>query len=417
MADVALRRRVVITGCGVISPVGLDTSQFWSALVSGRSGIGAIEGFDTTGLPVRIAGEVRGFDPEQYMPHKVARRIDRYSQYAVAAAVQAMGESKLVVDDSLAPRVGAFVGTACGSVHLWHENLKRLTEQGPRGISPFFFATAGPDHAVGEVALRFGAAGPSCAVTTACATGTNCIGEAVQQIRHDRADVMIAGGADDSITALDVTGAAMARALSRRNDDPVRASRPFDIDRDGFVMSAGAGIVVLEEAGHAQRRGAEILAEVAGYGNTTDAYHLTAPDPQARGAIRAMRLALTDAGVGPEDVDYINAHGTSTKLNDSTEILAIRTLFGDRAPRVPISSTKSMIGHLLGAAGAVEAIATVQSLRTGVLAPTINCDKPEDPDLDFVPNEAREWPVRVAVSNSFGFGGHNAVLVLRRWEE
>jgi 3-oxoacyl-[acyl-carrier-protein] synthase II len=411
------RRRVVVTGCGVISPVGLTSESFWGSLVEGRSGIGPIESFDASGLPVRIAGEVRGFEPDEYMPHKISRRIDRYSQFAIAAATQATRAAKLPADAGPDTRLGAFVGTAGGPTRHWAATSKRLEARGPRGVSPFYFATSGNEHAVSEIALAFGAAGPTASMTTACATGATCIGEAVLQIRHGMADAMIAGGSDDTITPLDVTGAAVAGALSRRNDEPQRASRPFDADRDGFVMGAGAGVLVLEEAGRAHARGAEILAEVAGYAATTDAHHLTAPDPDGRGAIAAMRLAMADAGVTPAEIDYINAHGTGTRLNDSTETHVIEVLLGHHATEIPISSIKSMVGHLLGAAGAVEAIATIFTLNTGMVPPTINCDNPENDRLNFVPHHAQQWPVRIALSNSFGFGGHNAVLVLRRWED
>jgi len=411
------RRRVVVTGCGVISPIGFSAEAFWASLLEGRSGVARITAFPVDDLPTQIAGEIRGFQPERYMPVKASRRLDPYAQYAVAAAVEAVEGAKLSVDEELGPHVGVLVGSGYGASTVQQAARMILHERGPRNVPAHASAAAAVDNASAEIAIRFGGRGPSGSLSAACATGTACVGQALRWIQVGDADVVIAGGADDSVTRLDIAASANARALSRRNDEPERASRPFDRDRDGFVMAAGAGVVVLEEAEHAVGRGAPILAEVVGYAATTDAYHVTAPHPDGAGARRAMRLALGDAGLEPAEVDYVNAHGTSTVLNDRTETQAIRDVFGPHATRIPISSVKSMTGHMIGAAGAVELIATVQALRSGTVPPTINCDDPEDPELNYVAHRPQGWPVRVAMSNSFGFGGHNAVLVVRRWEE
>ena len=415
----AHRRRVVITGCGAITPLGLTTQQFWSALVAGRSGVGPITRFDASNLPVRIAGEVRDFDPSPYMPRTVSRRLDLFAQYALAAALQAVEDAKLDIGgDQIDPdRVGVYLGSAYGPVELTDHNREVLRLQGPRKVAAYFVAAGGIDNAAGEVALRLGARGPSAAMTTACATGATCTGEAMRLIQHGYADVMVVGGADESLNPLNVAAAANANALSRRNDAPTAASRPFDKNRDGFVVASGAGVLILEEAGHAVRRGAPVLAELVGYGATTDVYHVTAPHPEGRAARQAMRLALADADLEPGDVDYVNAHGTGTRLNDRIESEAIRAVLGEPATRIPISSIKSMTGHTLGAAGALELIATAHTVVTGTVPPTINCDDPEDTELDYVAHHARARPVRVALSNSFGFGGHNAVLVVSAWSE
>lgn len=414
--EIVRRRRVVVTGCGVISPVGHDTATFWASLVDGRSGIGRITRFDPSDLPVTIAGEVRDFDPEAYMPRTVSRRIDRFAQYALAAAVEAVESAKLDITDEMAPRVGVIIGSGYGPGSLIQAAARTLAERGPRRVGAYLAAAGAADSAAGEIAFRFGACGPSGAVSTACASGATAIGDAMRMIEFGHADVVIAGGADDPLTPLDIAAAAIAGALARRNDEPERASRPFDRDRTGFVLAAGAGVVVLEEAEHAQRRGAPILGEILGYGASTDVHHLTAPHPEGKAAQRAMRAALADAGIAPDEIDYINAHATGTRRGDSIECAAIRAVFGAHATRIPISSTKSVTGHMIGAAGAVELIATLQAIRTCVVPPTINCDDPEDPELDHVPHRARQWPVRTAMSNSFGFSGHNAVLVVRRWE-
>ncbi|WP_434599909.1 beta-ketoacyl-ACP synthase II [Streptomyces sp. A5-4] len=407
--------RVVVTGRGVVSPLGLSWPETWANLLDGRSGIGQLTGIETQDLPVRIGGEIKDFDPEAYLPRKIARRMDRSVQLALVAAEEAVRDAGLEITAELAPRVAVVLGSASGPTRSSVAAQEALVQRGPRAVSPFFFATSSVDAAAGEVSLRFGLQGSSTCMTTACATGSTCLGEAMRMIRLGVADVVIAGGVDDSITRLDINGAAMSQALSRRNDDPQKACRPFDKARDGFVMSAGAGVVVLESEEHAQHRGARVHAELAGYGATTDAYHVTAPHPEGLPAQRAARQALADAGVTPADVGYINAHGTSTPKNDTTEVKVIRSVFGDRAEAIPISSIKSMTGHMLGAAGAVEAIAAMEAIKTGQVPPTINCDDPEDPGLNFVAHKAQTHAVDVAVSNSFGFGGHNAVLVLRQW--
>nr|BBK08000.1 3-oxoacyl-(acyl carrier protein) synthase II [Streptomyces sp. TP-A0584] len=412
----ASRRRVVITGAGVVTAIGTTVEELWTSLVAGRSGIGPITAFDASDLPTRIAAEVVDFDPLCYMSRRESRRMDHFGRYAVAAAVQAMEQSGLKTTDENGRRLGVFIGSGYGANIAGIAAVERMLERGPKSINANYAIGGAPDNPASEVAMRFGAEGPTGAIITACATGTTCVGEAVHMIRAGRADAVIAGGADDPITRLDVAAMANLRALSRRNDEPQRASRPFDRARDGFVFGAGAGIVVVEEAEHALRRGAPILAEVVGYGATTDAYHSTAPHPEGLGARRALASALQDAGLRPSDVDYVNAHGTSTVLNDRTEVETIRSVFGEHATRIPISSIKSMIGHLIAGAGTVELIATLQAMAHGVVPPTLNCDDPEDTELNFVPNTPQEHTVRTAVSNSFGFGGHNAVLAVRRWE-
>ncbi|RJQ81316.1 beta-ketoacyl-ACP synthase II [Amycolatopsis panacis] len=411
----AHRRRVVVTGCGVISPVGLNAADFWQSLLAGRSGVAPIESFDATELPTRIAGEIRGFDPERFMPKRVHRRIDPFARYALAAAIEAVEAAKLTIDDELAPRAGVLIGSGYGASQTQTHVSLTLEHKGHRAVGPFTAAASAIDNAAGEVALRFGIMGSSGAISTACASGTSSVGEAMRWIQHGYADVVLAGGADASVTGSDIASACSARALSRRNDEPEKASRPFDNERSGFVMAEGAGMLVLEEAERAMRRGAPILAELIGYGASSDAHHPTAPHPEGLGAELAIKGALTDAGIDPSTVDYVNAHGTSTKLNDRTESLAIRKVLGEHATRIPISSTKSMTGHMIGAAGSVELIACIHAIRDGVVPPTINCDDPEDTGLDYVPHRPREHRVEVAMSNSFGFAGHNAVALVRSW--
>ncbi|AXX32280.1 beta-ketoacyl-ACP synthase II [Actinosynnema pretiosum subsp. pretiosum] len=407
-------RRVVVTGRGAVTPIGADWPTTWASMVKGSSGIRVLSTVDTTGLPVRIGGEVLDLDLSG-LPPKAVRRTDSSVHIALSAALEAVADANLVVDEALAPRVAVVLGSAGGPTKLSAAATRALDERGARGLSPYYFPGSGVDSAAGEVALHLGAQGPSVCVVTACATGATSIGEAARLIRHGAADVVVAGGVDDTMTRLDITGAAISRALSTRNDDPEAASRPFDRGRDGFVMSAGGGVVVLESEEHARARGARVLGELAGYGATTDAFHPTAPHPEAGPARRAMHDALAQAGLAPQDVGYINAHGTSTPLNDTTELRAIRGVFGSHATRVPVSSTKSMTGHMLGGAGAVELIVALESVLTGVTPPTINCDDPEDPEVNFVPHTAQEHRVEAAMSNSFGFGGHNAVLIARRW--
>ncbi|EWM11119.1 beta-ketoacyl-ACP synthase II [Kutzneria sp. 744] len=416
MGTAGAPRRIVITGWGAVTPLGLTVEETWSAMLRGCSGIAELTTVDTTGLTVRIGGEVRGFNPEDYMPRTVSRRLDSFAQYAVGAAQQAVEHAKFTIGPDEADRVGVLIGSGYGAANYNQQVAHVVRDRSPRAVSPFSQVTGAIDSAVGEVTMRIGAQGPSRAQSTACATGTDSIGEAARWIRYGIADVVVAGGAESCLNRADLAGSANARALSTRNDDPTRASRPFDAARDGFVMSSGAGVLVLEELEHALRRGVPILAEVSGYGSTSDAYHLTAPHPEAIGARKAMRLALEDAGVDSSDVDYINAHGTSTPIGDEREVYAIRSVLGARASAVPVSSTKSMTGHMLGAGGAVEAIVCALAMRDSVVPPTVNLDDPLDAEMNFVPNVAQEHEVRVAVSNSFGFGGHNAVLVLSAWE-
>lgn len=414
-------RRVVVTGRGVVSPIGCTTEQFWSSLLAGRSGVGPITAFDASDLPTRIAGEVNDFDADLYLPRRVSRRLDRYAQFAVAVAMQAVNEAKLPVGESIpeedAWRIGVLFGSGYGPSSLLQKSALDLQAKGQRAVGPYVSASSAIDSAPGEVALALGLRGLSGALSTACASGTSAIGDAVRLIRHGYLDVMIAGGADDAVCPVDIASACSSRALSRRNEDPTAASRPFDKERDGFVMAAGAGAVVLEDLDHAQARGATILAEVLGYGATSDAYHPTAPHPEGAGAQRAMTEALADAGLTPDEIDYINAHGTSTTLNDRTETKAIRAVFGERATSIPVSSVKSMTGHMIGAAGAVEFIASVEAMRTGTLPPTINCDDPEDAEMNYVPHRPQEQATRHIMSNSFGFAGHNSAVIARRWDD
>ncbi|PTM58832.1 beta-ketoacyl-ACP synthase II [Desmospora activa] len=413
-----MNRRVVITGCGLISPIGVNTIDYWNNLISGKSGIGPITRFDTEDFSVKIAGEVRGFDPLAYISKKNVRRMDYFTQYAVAAALQAIDQAKLEISKQLSPRVGVFVSSCNGGFNYIQENVKNLLENGPKRVSPYFSSATLVNIPSGEISILIGAKGQSGAIVTACATGTSSVGEAMRLIQSGRADVMLAGGTADAITPLDLAAYSNVKALSRRNEEPEKASRPFDRDRDGFVIGAGGGVLVLEEAEHAIGRGAKILAELVGYGATTDAYHITAPDPSGSGAVRAIRLALEEAKIQPRDVNYINAHGTSTPFNDQMETKAIKTVFGEDAGRILVSSNKSMIGHLMGGAGAVELIATVYSILEKKVPPTINCDHPDDElDLNYVPHQAQSCDIEYAISNSFGFGGHNAVLVVRRWNE
>lgn len=410
-----MKKRVVITGLGVVSPVGSDVETFWKNITSGKSGIGRITKFDPTGFPVQIAGEVKNFNPLKYFDKKEIRRLDPFIQFAVAAADQAVKQAGIDSDDIDKERVGVFIGSGIGGLNTTEEQHRILLEKGPRRVSPYCVPMEIINMASGMVSIRFGFKGPNISVVTACATGTHAIGEAYRAIQYGDADVAVAGGAESCITPLAVAGFAAARALSTRNDEPEKASRPFEKNRDGFVMGEGAGIVVLEEYEHAKRRGAQILAEVVGYGASGDAYHMTAPAPGGEGAARAIRSALKDAGISPEQIDYINAHGTSTKFNDLYETMAIKEVFGDHAYKVKISSIKSMIGHLLGAAGGVEVVSSVLTLLTGVIPPTINYEEPDpECDLDYTPNQAVEKEVKYVLKNSFGFGGTNACLVLKK---
>ncbi len=408
-------RRVVITGLGALTPIGNTADEFWSSLIQGRSGIGPITRFDTTEFPTRIAGEVRNFDPLNFVDKKEARRLDPYLQYAVAASVLAVRDAALDTAKVDATRFGVLIGSGIGGITTLLENHKVLLERGPDRVSPFFIPMLIINMASGLVSMRFGAKGPNSSVVTACATGNHAIGDAFKIIQRGDADVMIAGGAEAIIMPLTIAGFCAVKAMTTRNDEPEKASRPFDAERDGFVCSEGAGIVVLESREHALRRDAPIYAEVRGYGMSGDAHHMTAPDPDGDGAARAMAAALRDAAVSPGDVGYINAHGTSTPYNDKFETMAIKRVFGDHAQRLAVSSTKSMTGHLLGAAGGIEAIATTLALHHGVLPPTINYEHPDpECDLDYVPNQARKQDIEVAASNAFGFGGTNATLIFGR---
>jgi 3-oxoacyl-[acyl-carrier-protein] synthase II len=407
--------RVVITGLGLVTPLGNDVPTTWDGLVAGRSGVGPITHFDASDYPARIAAEVEEFDPVALFGHREARRMDRFTQFALAAAGQALDDSGLSVTEGNAQRIGAVIGSGIGGIISVLEQAEVLRTRGPRRVSPFLVPMMLPDTAPGQVAITYGLKGPNFAVISACATGANAIGEAAEVIRRGAADAMLAGGSEAGIVPLAFAGFTVMQAVSTRNDEPERASRPFDATRDGFVMGEGGGVVVLESEAHARARGARIHAEIVGYGATADAYHITAPEETGEGAARAMQAALDEAGMAPEQVGYLNAHGTSTVLNDKGETAAIKSVFGDYAYQIPISSTKSMTGHLLGGAGAVEAIFCVLAMNEEILPPTINYEYPDpECDLDYVPNEARHIAVDVAMSNSFGFGGHNACLILKR---
>ncbi|MEU6994908.1 beta-ketoacyl-ACP synthase II [Streptomyces sp. NPDC046465] len=408
------RRRVMVTGYGAVTPLGHSVDETWQAMLAGRSGIDTVEAMDVTDLGVRIGGQVRGFDPSRHMPSTVSRRADPYARYALAAALEACEHAGLVVDDRLAPRVAVIIGSGYGPVGSIYRAANILRDKGPRAISPYTQVTTAMDSAAGEISMRLGTQGPSRAQSTACASGADAVGAGMRMISSGEADVVLVGGADACVTPVDLAGSGNARALSRRNDEPTAACRPFDARRDGFVMSEGAAVLVLEAAEVADRRGATPLAELTGYGASSDAHHWTAPHPEGRGARLAVEAALRDAGISGADVDYVNAHGTGTQLNDATEAAVLRKVLGERVTRIPVSSTKSMTGHMIGAAGAVELVASILALRTGDVPPTVNCDEPIDPDINFVAHRAQHHEgLRIALSNSFGFGGHNAVLVVR----
>ncbi len=406
---------MVVTGQGVICPLGNTVEEFWKRLIAGESGIGPVTRFDTTAYDTRFAGEVRGFKPEEYMDRKDVRRTDLFVQFAVAAATQALAQAG-VKDGAVDPtRFGVIVGSGIGGISTFEEQHRILLEKGPNRVSPFFIPMMISDMASGQVSIQFGAKGPNYCTVSACSSGAHAVGEAFRIIQNSEAEVMIAGGAEAPVTPVSFAGFCSMKAMSTRNDDPTRASRPFDSQRDGFVMGEGAGIVILEELEHAKKRGAAILAEIVGYGATGDAHHMTAPAPEGEGAARAMRAAINDSGLPLSEFGYVNAHGTSTPLNDKFETQAIKSVFGDHAPRVAVSSTKSMTGHLLGAAGGLETIICVLALERQVLPPTINYEHPDpDCDLDYVPNTARQVEARAALSNSLGFGGHNVTLALSR---
>ena len=410
-----MRRRVVVTGIGLLTPLGLNRESSWAGLLAGKSGIGPITKFDATDFSCRIAGEVRGFDPHQFLEKKDARKMDSFTHYAVAATKEALDDADLTIDASNAERTGVYIGSGIGGLELLEKQHTALLERGPRRVSPFFIPGMILNMATGQVSIIFGAKGPNVACATACATGTHAIGESARMIRDGYADAMITGGAESVITPLAVAGFCSMKALSTRNDEPERASRPFDSARDGFVMGEGAGIVVLEEREAAVARGAQIYAEVVGYGLSGDAFHMSAPSEDGDGPMRSMRIALKDASLEPSSVDYINAHGTSTPAGDRIEIMAIRNVFGDHADKLVCSSTKSMTGHLLGAAGGLEAAIAALSIRDQAVPPTINVEN-QDPEcaIDCAANEKKEMPVEVALSNSFGFGGTNASIILKK---
>ncbi|MFS8582488.1 MAG: beta-ketoacyl-ACP synthase II [Limnochordales bacterium] len=410
-----MKSRVVVTGVGVVSPFGAGADKLWEALIAGRSGVGPITRFDASEFATRFAAEVKDFDAVQFMDAKDARRLDRFAQFAWAAARMALEDAGLDVTKVDGERMGVLIGSGIGGIEVLENQVRVLAERGPSRVSPFLVPMMIPDMASGYVSIQTGAKAHNACTVTACASGANSIGDAARIIQRGEADIMITGGSEASVTRVALAGFCAARALSTRNEDPQRASRPFDAQRDGFVLGEGAGILILESEEHARARGAHIYGEVAGYGATGDAYHITQPAPEGDGAYRAMKRAMEDAGVGPEDIDYINAHGTSTEYNDYFETVAIKRALGEAAYRVPVSSTKSMTGHQLGAAGAVEAIVALLAMQHGVIPPTINYEHP-DPrcDLDYVPNEKRAAEVNVAMTNSFGFGGHNAVLIFRK---
>ncbi len=408
--------RVVITGMGAITPLGNSVSEFWQACVEGKSGIGYVTHFDASDYPSRIAGEVKGFDPLDHMDRREARRMSRFSQFAVAASRQALQAAELDLTREDPGRVGVLLGNGIGGLPNIEEAVYTMRDKGGMRIDPFFMAKMLPNMAAAQLSMTLGTKGYSNTVITACAAGTQAMGDSLDLIRAGRADVVLTGGTEAALSELGLCGFAVMRALSTQNDEPQKASRPFDAERDGFVAAEGAAIFVFETLERAQRRDAPIIAEIAGYGASSDAYHVVAPCINGEGAIRAMTWAMEDAGVSPEEVDYISAHGTSTKLNDSAETLAIKKTFGEQAYRVPISATKSMIGHSFGAAGALESIACLEGMRHGIIHPTINYEHPDpECDLDYVPNEARRADVRVALKNSFGFGGQNACLLFKRF--
>jgi 3-oxoacyl-[acyl-carrier-protein] synthase II len=412
-----LKRRVVVTGMGFVTPLGTGLDNVWELMLQGKSGIAPITRFDASRHETKIAGEVKNFNPEEYVSRKEVKKMDLFIHYSLAATKVAFDDAKLDMTKEQSDRVGVVVGTGLGGLPALEKYHQILMERGPDRISPFFIPMLIANLAPGQIAIQYGMKGPNLCTVTACATGSHCIGEASRIIQYGDADVMVAGGTEANLTPLTVGGFNAMNALSVRNDEPEKASRPFEKSRDGFIVGEGAGTLILEELEHARARGARIYAEVIGYGYNADAHHITAPAPDGEGFTRCMRMALNDARISHDEVDYINAHGTSTKLNDYTETLAIKDVFGDRARKIPVSSTKSMIGHLLGAAGAVEAVVSILSLRDQICSPTINYEEPDpECDLDYVPNVARKQAMNVALSNSFGFGGTNATLLFRRFE-
>ncbi|MBI2118215.1 MAG: beta-ketoacyl-ACP synthase II [Elusimicrobia bacterium] len=409
--------KIVITGLGIVSPIGIGIEAFWKSCVEGKPGISKISSWDVSQYPCRIAGEIKDFHPEQFIEKKKIKRMDRFTQFAMAAAKMALQDSGLNLNQENPEKIGVIVGSGIGGLQTIEEEFTVLQKKGARRVSPFLIPKLISNMASGEISIAYGFAGPNYAVSSACATANNAIGEALRHLRYGDAEIMVSGGTEAAITQLGLSGFSQAGALAESfNENPEKASRPFEKNREGFVMGEGAGIVILETESHAKKRGARILAELAGYGLTDDAYHITSPSPEGKSQTKAVQNALKDAQVSLEDVNYINAHGTSTQMNDKIETIIIKSVFGERAKKIPISSTKSMTGHLLGAAGGVELIACVSSILNGVVHPTINYETPDpDCDLDYVPNTARELKVTCAVSNSFGFGGHNAVLVVKAY--
>lgn len=411
-----MKRRVVITGLGALTPLGNSVADSWAGAIAGKSGIGTITRFDASAFPSRIAGEIKNFDPTQYVDKKEIRRYDNFAIYAIAAAQMALDDAALTITPEIAERVGVIIGSAIGGAQTIEDEVRALLQGGPRKISPFGVPAILANLASGHVSMRFGAKGPINCTVTACAAGTSAIGDCYKTIAYGDADAMISGGVEAAVTPLGVGGFCAMRALSTRNDDPQKASRPFDKGRNGFVIAEGCGVLMLEELSFARHRGAKIYAEIIGYGCTSDAYHLAAPPPGHEGAARSMKVAIKDAGLKTTDIDYINAHGTSTPLNDLYETQAIKSLFGEHAKKLMVSSTKSMTGHMLGGTGAVEAIFAVKAISEGIIPPTINLEDPdEECDLDYVPNVARRQSIATAMSNSFGFGGVNAVLVMKKY--
>ncbi|HEY3092117.1 MAG TPA: beta-ketoacyl-ACP synthase II [Vicinamibacterales bacterium] len=412
-----MNRRVVVTGIGLVSALGIGTNETWSGLLAGQSGVIRITRFDISGYATQIAAEVKGFDPLAFIEKKDIKKMDLFIQYAIAAAQFAMDDSRLEITAANAPNIGVYIGSGIGGFITIEREHEALLHGGPRKVSPFFIPSAIINLASGQVSIRFGAKGPNSATCTACSASAHAIGDAYEIIKRCDADAMIAGGSEAAICPMSVGGFGQLRALSTRNDEPAKASRPFDKDRDGFIIGEGAGVLILEELEHARRRGAQVYAEIVGYGMSSDAYHMTAPSEDGDGARRAMAMAIRKAGIAPSDVDYINAHGTSTPYNDKLETLAIRNCFGDHAEKLAISSTKSMTGHLLGGAGGLEAGITALAVRDQVVPPTINLDDPDpECDLDYVPHHSRKMPIRYALSNSFGFGGTNATLLFKQYE-
>lgn len=411
------QNRVVITGLGAVTPLGNSVATTWENVIAGKSGIGKLTRVDASQFPTVVAAELKDFDPGNFMDKKEARKMDRFTQYAVASAIMAVEDAKLEINDSNADRVGVWIGSGIGGMETYEQQFSIFQEKGHRRVSPFFVPMLIPDMASGQVSITLGAKGINSCTVTACASGANSIGDAFKVIERGDADVMISGGCEAPITNMSMAGFSAAKALST-NPDPATASRPFDLNRDGFVMGEGGAILILESLEHAEKRGAKIYAEIVGYGATGDAYHITAPAPGGEGGVRAMRMALKDAGLNPEDIDYMNAHGTSTHYNDKYETLAIKEVFGNYAKSLAVSSTKSMTGHLLGAAGAIEAIFSVKAIEDGIIPPTINFETPDpECDLDYVPNKARKQEVRAVLSNSLGFGGHNATLVFKKFSQ